>query len=160
MRTQRGSTFIEIIVVIVVFSTLFGIITVNLLTSRAKVSLQGALSTFLSDVQEQQVRAISFDAQGAAYATDYGVYFTQGSYTLFKGSSYSVSDPDNFVVTLDEGVEFSSITVPSSIVVFSRQSGEVTNFDPSQRSVTIKNTQNNEQKTIQINRYGVITSVN
>lgn len=159
-KKQRGATIIEIITVITVFSTLFGIITISLLTSRAKASFQGTLSVLVSDIQAQQVKAISFDTQNSPTTDTYGIYFTQSSYTLFKGATYESLDPNNFVVTFADDIQFSNISLPYSSVKFLRNSGEISGFDPNLHTLTLINTQTNEQKTININRYGVITSAN
>lgn len=159
-KKQLGATVIELIAVISIFATLIGIITISLLTSQAMATLDSALRIVLVDVQTQQARAVSLDTDNSANTKEYGIYFTQNSYTVFVGPSYVPTDASNFVVTLDEGLEFSNISLPSNSIIFSQKMGEVVGFDPSLRSVTIRNIQTSEQKTIQINRYGVITGVN
>lgn len=160
MKNARGATLIEIIVVIGIFTTLFGLITVNLLNLPQKASLQSSLTTFISDFKHQQSKAMFLDTNGSLTTSDFGMYFEQNRYTLFRGNTFSPGSSDNFTVALGENVQFASIFFPSSIVVFQRQSGEVLGFNPALNSITLKNTQTNEQKTIQINRYGVITNVN
>lgn len=159
-KKQLGATVIELIAVISIFATLVGIITISLLTSQAKATLDSELRVVLADVQTQQARSIALDTDNGANSSEYGIYFTQNSYTVFAGSSYLPTDASNFVVTLEQGLEFSNISLPNNSIIFSKKMGEVVGFDPSLHSVTIKNIQTNEQKTIQINRYGVITDVN
>ncbi|MBI2430981.1 MAG: type II secretion system protein [Candidatus Levybacteria bacterium] len=152
MQKQKGATILEIILVMAIFATLFGFITISLLSSTAKASFQGALSVLIADIQSQQQRAISVD-------TDNGVYFTQNNYTVFAGSSYTPSNASNFVIALEEDLEFSDISLPNDSIIFEKRNGEAVGFSPNQHTVTIKNTLTNEQKTIQINRYGVITQI-
>ncbi len=154
-------SFPELIIVLAIFSALFGITTINLLNTREKTSFTSSLTLLTSDIKQQQTKAMSLSVEGQAVTTsDYGVHFETTTYTLFRGSSYSAADTTNFVIKLADNVAFSAVTLPSRTVIFSRQSGEVSGFSAGQNTVTIKNSQNNQQKTIHINRYGLITQVN
>ena len=119
-----------------------------------------AITGLVADMKQQQLKAMSGDTEGRATADKYGVHFTSNSYVLFHGSSYSAGDAANYSINLDQNLTFIKINVPSSNIIFSQVSGDVSGFNASQNSVTIKNTGTNQQKVIQFNRYGVITSVN
>ncbi|QQG40539.1 MAG: hypothetical protein HYV37_03140 [Candidatus Levyibacteriota bacterium] len=151
-KKNVGATIIELVTVITIFSTLFGVVALNLFTAKAKASFQSTINMFLADITGQQIKAMAQNAQG--------IYFSQNSYTLFKGDVYLASDQDNFVVKLGDNIEFLSVLLPSQSVVFSKISGEVLGFDENQNSIVIRDTENNQQKTIKINKYGVITQVN
>ncbi len=139
MKYERGASVLELTVVIAIFATLFGIITVNLFNAGARVSLQSSLTTLLSDIRQQQARAMTVDTNGTNAAKEFGIYFSQNSYTLFIGSSYSATSSANFVIPLGNSITFSSISLPNQSVVFSRQSGEIVGFNNSQNTVTLKN---------------------
>lgn len=156
---QLGFSFIEIILSMGVFAILAGFITLNVLTSKHKISLASSIIEVISSTKQQQVRAMTLTTE-LGMTSDYGVYFTGNTYTLFRGSTYVAGNNSNFAISLGDNITFSSVSLPSSSVVFLRASGEVSSYDPLQHSISVKNTQTNEQKTIQINRYGVITSVN
>lgn len=94
------------------------------------------------------------DSATAASAQPYGIYVQASQYTLFKGTVYSGSDTDNFVVSPD-GVAFST-AFPSSQVVFAKGTGEVNGFANGSNTITITNN-TGDAKTITINRYGVPT---
>ena len=147
-------------VVVSIFSTLLGLITINLLNSKQRASFNSSIIQLVTDIKQQQTSAMSLDTQGANGTSNYGIYFGLANYTLFRGSQYVATDSANFVINLGDNVQFSSVWLPLSSIIFLRQSGEVSGFDPSLNTVIIKNTQNNQQKTLQINRYGVITQVN
>jgi len=87
----------------------------------------------------------------------YGIYFSAGSYTLFKGSVYSPADPDNFEVSLEPSQTFSS---PGLTVVFNSGSGEIVGFIPGGYIFTLADSLEGISKTFNLNRYGVITSIN
>lgn len=155
---RQGITFIELIVVGGIFATLFGLAGVNYLTTINKASLASALAPLLSDIKSQQLKAIQGDTQNTGITDRYGLYFTNGSYTLFK-SSYSPTDPANVVIELPENTELSNIVIPQSQLVFEKGSGEVVSFVQGQNSLSVRSTQNNEEKTITVNRLGIVTSV-
>lgn len=159
-RDRRGVTFVEIIVVIGILITLIGMASISFVPVRSGASLNTAITTLLADLKSQQIKAMVGDTEGTGANENYGIYFEQNKYTLFRGSGYSPSDPSNFSVVIDEQVEISGILFPSSSIIFSIGNGDVIGFSSGQNSITLRDTTSGQQKTIIINRYGVITSVN
>jgi len=152
--SNKGFTFPELIVTIAILVTLLGFITVNLVNSQHRASLTGTVDTFISDMKNQQLKAMVGATEGRTNPDSYGIYFQTNSYTLFHGTTYSSSDPANFVITLDPLIQFTSF--PNTIVFFQR-SGETGTVN----TITVQDTgSSTNQKTITINRYGVITQVN
>lgn len=157
---EKGATLLELITVVGVFSILFGIIGFSLFGSVASSSIQTSVTTLVADIKGQQVKAMSLETGGAAQTKDYGLYFSQNSYTLFTGSNYLEGDNENFVIPLGNNVEFFSVSIPNRTLVFTKLTGEVAGFVADQNTIILKNTQNNQTKTIQINKLGVITEAN
>jgi prepilin-type N-terminal cleavage/methylation domain-containing protein len=160
LNSSKGFTFIELIVVMTLFSILVGYVVINLVGARHQTSLQSAASEIVADLHNQQMKALYGATEGVANASSYGVYFDNSSYTLFKGNSYLLNDPSNFVIDLDPSLEFSSINLPGSQIIYERVSGEVVSFNPSQTSVTLRNKQTSQQFVIATNKYGVIIQAN
>lgn len=156
---QRGYTLIEIIVVGAILSILLGLTTVNLLSTKQHTSFNTSLGQLTSDIKSQQIKAIQLVSNPSGVTSDYGVHFESNSYTFFTGA-YSPGNSNNLIISLGDNIEFSSILLPNSSIIFQRKSGEVSAFDPNMDTITVKDTTTNQQKTITINRYGVITSVN
>lgn len=152
-----GFTLPELLITMGILSILFGLVTINLLHLQHNSSLNATLDTLVSDLRSQQNKAMTLDTEGRATADNYGIHFETSKYSLFHGSSYSSSDTTNFDVKLDPSLQFSNITVPSSSIIFSKGTGEVSGVGPGSDTVVLKDTSNNEQKTIQSNVYGVIT---
>ena len=92
-------------------------------------------------------------------AISHGVYVHEGEYVLFAGSVYNANDPANAQVSFDANVIVSSVTFPNASIVFAAGSGDIVNFDAAYRMVTLRNTQSSEEKTIQMNRYGAVVSI-
>lgn len=158
-QKNQGFSLIEIIVVMSIFSILIGIVTTNLLNSKQKASLNTSTTLLVADITNQQLNAMMGENEVGSI-TNKGIYFEPTRYILFKGDQYSATDSSNFVVTLDEPQQFANITFPNATLLFASISGEVINFATATSTIGFKNVVSNEQKTLQINRYGVITQIN
>ena len=137
---RAGFTIPELIIVMSVFLLLTGLITSNLVNLQRRTSLSTVITTLISDLKQQQIRAMSGDGPSA-----YGVYLEPNRYTLFTGSIYSAGATDNFSINMDGGVTLS----PTTQIVFAQRSGET-----STTTITVTNTNSNQTKTITINQYG------
>src|SRR5687768_14572053 len=158
LGTSKGFTLIEMSLVMGIFLTLIGITFVGFLALQGQSSLVAGKSVLLSDIQSQQVKAMLGDTEDSNTISDYGIYFENSSYTLFRGSAYSAADPSNVVITLERSLSFSEIDLPASQVVFSRGSGEFSGYSQTDNSLKVLNTDLGREILIQFNKYGVITS--
>jgi type II secretory pathway pseudopilin PulG len=157
---SRGFVLIELAVVFGMIAVLVGLTTVNIFGARRKASLTATIDTLVSDITSQQTKAMSSVVSSGVVPFAYGVRFDANQYTLFQGLAYNPSDTANAVIALDPRVTFSAISLPDSSVVFASQSGEIIGFVPASNSITVNQIDSGEIKTIQLNRYGVITSIN
>lgn len=154
LRTSKiGFTLVELMVVMSIMSTLLGFVIISLTTVAQKASVSTTVQTVISDLNAQKIKAMVGDTGGRALASSYGVHFDTTQYVLFNGSAYSSSDASNFVISLPGNLRF---TTSGINIVFSKTSGELS----LPATITIDNVTNNEEKTIEINRYGVVTDVN
>lgn len=154
-----GFTLPELLIVLAILASIFGLSTINLLSAYHKNTLGTTVSTLISNLKHQQMKSMTGDNEGQTEADDYGIYFLSDRYILFKGSTYNASDPLNFTVNLNNDLQFSSILVPDSRIIFSRGNGEVANYNPSFDNITIHNTGSDENKTIRINQLGTIINI-
>ena len=162
MRTHftRGLSFIELIVVIAILATLMSIAVVSLNGIQRRANIDATLLTIITDLKQQQQKAMSGDTEGRSTHDMYGAYFQTNSYTLFHGSKYSAADTANFVIPIDSSLQFTSITLPQSQIIYASGSGEIVGYVAGSNTFTLKNTVTNEQKTVTLNQYGVITAIN
>jgi len=123
---QKGFTVIEFLIAIIILAI---IVTITY------TSLSRLNSDQLLDKQADLVRSIISEARSLTLssqdAAQYGVYFEASGLTLFKGDTYSVSDPDNIVTTLDSRVSLRDINFAGGSgdsVVFQRLTGETINY--------------------------------
>lgn len=154
MKNQKGLTLIELIVVMGILLILFSFTSVNLLNIQKTTSLNLTADTLISDFSSLQNKAMQ--GIGTAGETSYGIYFEVDKYTLFKNSSYSPTDPTNFVVNLSDGEYFSNITFPGNEVVFNGVSGEINNFTNGNNIIILQDENNNKTLTLKLNKYGVL----
>lgn len=160
INRQKGLTFIELVIVLSVLLTLLGIASINLLYAQSSASLSTSVDTLISDIRNQQLKAISGGTEGRADSDSYGIFFDSSGYTLFHGTSFNPSEPTNFRVNFSNQIQISNISFPTSILIFSKGSGEILNFVNGSNTLTVKNTGSNRQKSIELNQLGVITNIN
>lgn len=149
---QSGFTLVEVSLVAAIFFLMVGLVTVNFFKIQNKTQISTTVTSFLADMKEQQIKAMAGDTDGSASVSAYGVRFSTTSYTLFR-NTYGTN---NFVVALPSNIQ---ITGSSNQVIFATGSGEL-NPATNSATITLKDTADNSQKVITLNRYGVVTSVN
>lgn len=156
---RAGFTLVELMVTIAIFSMLVGVGAFSLIGAQHQSELASDLNTFLSDVKDQQVKAMTGDTDGESSSQKYGIYFSTNGYTLFTGSSYNPAATSNYVVTFPTGIELQTINLPGSTLIFNGD-GTIDGYSSTQNSVTLVNTNSSDQKTVNFNKLGVITQVN
>ena len=157
--SQRGFVFIELVIVLGILSTLLGMVIVNIGNVRTSAAVSTTISPFITDVKNQQVKAMVGDTEGRSSPDNYGIYIKPTSYILFHGQTYNASDPTNFSVPIDDSFQLST-TFSGNIIAFATSSGEIKNFVTGQDTVVVRNPTTGEQKTIQLNKYVAVQSVN
>lgn len=153
-----GFTFPEVIITVSILLTILGFAAINLLNVRNSTSLNTVLDLLVSDIQNQQMKAISNNTEGRTDTSDYGIHIQTDRYILFHGASYNPNESTNVLIEIDNPLELST-TFPNSTVIFSKGIGEVVNFVENQNTISITDTSQNRQEVITINRLGVITSI-
>lgn len=160
LNSQKGFSFLEIMITTSITAILFGIITFNLLRAQGFTSEQSNLDNLVSDIRAQQTKAMTGSTEGRTTSSNYGVYFLSDRYVLFNGNSYNASEPTNYTIELPDDIEIVSTTLPSNTLLFSILSGEIVGFTDSSNSIIFRSLGTNEQTVIILNRYGVITGMN
>lgn len=157
MNHRPGFTLVEILIILGILAILFTISSLNLSNTIPKNTLDNAVELLVADIKQQQLSALTGDTEGQSTSSDYGVFFTSGKYTLFRGSSYNANDSANYDIKLDD--INSSTTASGSIIVFEKNSGLIKNFQPSGNTITLTHLNIGQTKTVSINKYGIIESI-
>lgn len=158
-KNNTGLTLIELIVVIGILSTLLGIAIVSIQNIRVLATNSTSTSVIISDLKNQQIKAMTGDTEGRGVPDNYGVKILSDRYVLFHGTAYSPADADNFAIPIETGYALGT-TFPDNMVLFSSESGELIGFVQNQNTITLTNTSSGQSKTIQINKYGTVTNIN
>ena len=150
----------ELIVVMGILLLISGFVAINLVNQQRTSSLNSSVDVLIADIASQQTKAMSGVGGQWESTSNYGIYFEPDRYILFQGTNFLATDSANFTVMLDKNIEFSNITFPGNIIVFSALSGEIMGFSDSNNTITIQDSAGSENKTITVNRYGVVESIN
>lgn len=152
-RYQAGFTLVEVVMTITLMSILLGFVTMNLLHAQQATTVDAAIDRLTADMKQQQEKAMEGMTDSGS-GSSYGVHLEDHSYILFTGASYDPSASTNYPITFDDGITFG--TSPIDSFSFSQQSGEITTAP---LTITVTNADGSIQKTITLNRLGVITAV-
>ncbi len=158
-QPKKGVTLIELMVVLSIVMLLFGLITLNLSNIYTTSSLEASGDVLINDIKSQQMKAMLGDTEGRASADAYGIYFEPDKYILFHGFVYNPSDASNFTINLEGNLRFNTILFPSSSIIFNPLSGETVGYVSGQDTVVLKDNSAGKQKTIQVNRMGIISNI-
>lgn len=150
---RRAFTVIELIVVMGIVAVIVGAISFNLLSGQRQVVKTGIVEQVVADIRSQQSKTMIGDGSGASF----GVHFGSNFYTLFTGSTYNVNDSSNFVVNMDNNIQFTT-TFAGGNIVFTPVSGEVTNYQTGQDTLTEIDATDNTFHILHVNKYGVVDS--
>lgn len=154
-----GFTIIEISIVITILIVLSTLVLVNLSGFQTRSETDLFLLQLNSDIKQQQLKAMNGVKENSPNPTSFGIYFDVNEYTLFEGTSYSESDPTNFVLSNPTGIQFSTVEFTNSSIVFEKGSGEITGYVDGNDSITILHSGSGNTTQLSMNKLGVFTSV-
>ena len=157
---KRGFLLIELAIIFGMMAIFVGMTTINIFGSSRKASLTATVDTLVADIRSQQTKAMTGTTDNLGLPPAYGVHFDTNQYVLFHGSSYSASLLSNATVPLDTRERFTNILFTNGNVIFASRSGEFIGYVPASDMVTINQLDSGESKVVQLNRYGIVTSIN
>jgi type II secretory pathway pseudopilin PulG len=119
-KKGAGFSLVELIVAMSIILTLIGLVTINLAGAQQRISLNTVVQNLVSDIRQQQIKAMVGDSEGRPSADSYGIHTDPNQYVLFHGSTYSATEPSNFQISLPSNVQFVN---PGLDIIFARVSG-------------------------------------
>ncbi len=156
-KIQKGFTLVEVIIALLIISSLFSLVVINLLNVKHIASLSESVDTFINNLKSQQLKAMVGDTQGENTKDNIGIFLSTDKYTNYYGT-YNISNPTNLDISLGDNIQIISTSLPSSQLLFLSGSGDISGATGN-NTVTLKNILSSEQKVVTINKYGVILSV-
>jgi prepilin-type N-terminal cleavage/methylation domain-containing protein len=149
-KSLPGFTLVELAVTMGIFATLVGISSISLFNLQHRGTLNSSVSTFVADLKATQLRAMVGDTGSGSGSSNYGIRLQANSYTTFR-DTYGT---ENVVFNLPTVLEF---TYPGYEIIFLNGSGEI---QSGSGTVVIRDETSGKQKSVNLNRYGIVTSVN
>ncbi len=156
---NQGFSLLEIIVVMAVVGGLFVLGANTLFAPQRTNTLDTTIDTLLAEISNQQNKSMNSDTSTGTAKSSYGLYFSATGYTTFQGSTYTAGNSTNFTTPLHENLRFSSIDLPNSQIIFATGSGAMTNYSASHTTVVIQDSVGGLTKTLHLNQYGVVESL-
>jgi len=156
LHRQTGFTLVELMVSVVIIAILFALTSINLGQPQSNITVNTATDQLLNDLKTQQLLAMVGDQGTASTQQPHGILIQSNSYTLFSSATYNAGDTNNFIVTLGNGVTLTT-TLPTSQVVFTKGSGDVTGFVNGSNTITIVGATGGVTHIITIGRFGALS---
>lgn len=125
LKTDKGFTLVEIIVIITITVLIVGGITASFSVFSNNKILEVTASEVLSELDEARALTLaSYDN------TVYGLHIESDKITIFKGSIYSPIDVDNKITKLSARISISNISLfdGGDDIVFQRLTGKTNNY--------------------------------
>lgn len=158
IKNNKGITLIEIVIIIAIISIISSIVLFNLSLFRNEQALKNTTVDIVSILNKARENTLS-----SLNSTNYSVHFETDRAVLFTGSIYSDSLSTNEVTIFSP-----SVTIPATLginisgggnnITFERLTGEVINGTIDSSIVIELASDGTKQKTITINKTGVISS--
>jgi len=117
---NKGFTLLEILFAIAILTIAITIVTFSFSKLNSQQALDKSADLVVSVFNE--ARSLTLSSKGDS---QYGVYIEGSQVTLFKGDTYSSSDPNNAITNLNSLVNIRDVTLSSggTSVVFKRLTG-------------------------------------
>lgn len=146
---KRGFTLIELVLSMTFLGILIGLFLLYNQSSQLRADLNSQTSNIV-----HYLRLAQSSSASGLNDTDHGLHLEDNSYTLFEGSSYNESNPDNFVIDLPPTLEIESVNLHGGgdNIIFTKPNGETTNYG----TFSVVSTSLNESFTITVTDLGTI----
>lgn len=147
---MKGISIIEIIIILAVISIILGIVVINFTSFKEEQALNSAINESASLINEARSKTLS-----SKDFSQYGIHFEQAKITLFKGTNYNSSDPNNIDYIFSSLLEISNISLNGggNEIIFQKITGKIDQFG----SITYRVKNNpSKLKTITIKSTGII----
>jgi Tfp pilus assembly protein FimT len=120
---KRGVTIIELLIIFVVITVLFSIVSFKFLDMREQQVLKNTVSDAVSSVNKARSQTLS-----SLLSSSYGIHFEADKIIIFKGTVFSAEAEDNEVTEIISPATISNVTLNGSSgasgdIYFSRLDG-------------------------------------
>ncbi len=155
-QSEAGFTLVEVSLVLAIFTILVSLTTINFIRPNREAISSKTSDELLATIREAQEKSIAGFSTNNIASENFGIHFEKDSFTLFRGTTFVVAEPWNFKTTLPTNLEFSVIGLPTRDLVFGKGSGEIVNFNPTQKQVTLRDKETGNLRNFIFNFFGVV----
>lgn len=143
---------LEIMIVISILAFLTAIIVGQFSKYQAAQFIRTDTEAIIGIIEDARAKTLS-----SLSSSQYGVYFGTDTATLFTGSAYSSSDPNNQVLELSDYVRIVDISLSGGgdEIVFERLSGNTNQYG----SITLETSGGDDNRVITVTKLGIIESI-
>ena len=153
---KKGLTQVELLLTVAILAILFVLGTVIFSNFSRQDLILNEARKIKSVISEAQTKTVAGFKLGGSQALNFGVYFSSDSYVLFSGTTYDPLNVNNQELVLPENLELTTIDLPDSSLVFTKITGEVTNYNPVLNNLILRDQTIGQEKKIIINQLGMI----
>lgn len=152
MSNSKGFSVLEIMISV----SLIGVLTVIVVGQFSKYQAAQFIRTdteaVIGIIEDARAKTLS-----SVSSSQYGVHFDTDTATLFTGSSYSSSDPDNKILELSSYVQITDVSLvgEGDEIVFERLSGNTNQYG----SITLEASGGDDSRVITVTKLGIIESI-
>lgn len=152
MSNSKGFSILEIMISV----SLIGVLTVIVVGQFSKYQAAQFIRTdteaVIGIIEDARAKTLS-----SVSSSQYGVHFDTDTATLFTGSSYSSSDPDNKILELSSYVQITDVSLVGGgdEIVFERLSGNTNQYG----SITLEASGGDDSRVITVTKLGIIESI-
>lgn len=156
MNRHSGFTLIELLIIVAIIAVLFSLSFIGAFNTVPQSSLNSKTQMLIGHLKEQQINAMTGATEGETSTSNFGIYFTNGEYVFFKGDIYDPNSSHNFPIIVDD-IDIST-SLANSNIIFLKNSGQIQDSDTT-NTITLTQQNTQQSKTITINKYGIIESI-
>lgn len=153
---QNGTTLVEVIVATAIFMVIVGTASYYHWSIVRQTGLDSYVNTFMQAAAEARNAAMAGRTHNGIIAP-FGIHLENNRYVYFAGNQYVSGQEGNIATQLPSYLTLDYSRWPSQDIIFAADTGEITNFSPNQNQLIFRDNQN-RQKTLLLNQYGVIES--
>ncbi|MBU1089010.1 hypothetical protein KKC08_03985, partial [Patescibacteria group bacterium] len=140
-------TMVEVVLVMSFMAVLFGIS----ILSFSNLERKNQLELFATEIKSTIYQAKSQTINGIQSA----LYLDSSRYVLFRGETFSPTDPENQEKTLPSTLQIVDINLPNQTATFVKVSGYLNNYS-SPSNFTLRDITTGQSKLISINKLGIV----
>lgn len=148
---KQGISLIELLLFMSLFTILISLGAVSFLSIWRTDQLGNTALLLQTSLYNARYRAMAGQDD-----LNWGVFFSQDQYILFKGNNFNPQDSNNQTYSLTNLLEFNEINVPNSSIIFGKINGEVVNYQEALNEIVLREKQTGREVIVSVTKIGKV----